>query len=78
MGLDCTCFEEGARSELLTRLAGFPPPVPSRRLRTAGERRSDAPRLAPVVVHKVISLWDEPVFPLVRKKTVLPQGAFWA
>jgi hypothetical protein len=78
MGLDFTYIEKSARNELLTRLAGFPPPVPSRRLRTASERRSEAPRLAPVVVHKVISLWDEPVFPLLRKKTVLPQGVFWA
>lgn len=56
----------------------MPPPVPMRRLRTASERKSDAPRLASVVVHKVISLWDEPVFELTRKKTVLPVGVFFA
>jgi hypothetical protein len=33
-----TYFEKSARDELLTRLAGHPPPIPQRRLRTARER----------------------------------------
>lgn len=38
VGLRFTYFEKTARNELLARLAGFPPPVPQRRLQTARER----------------------------------------
>jgi hypothetical protein len=37
-GLRFTYFEKSARHELLARLAGLPPPIPQRRLRTAHER----------------------------------------
>ena len=37
-GLEFTYFEKCARHELLSRLAGFPPPVPKRRLRDARAR----------------------------------------
>jgi hypothetical protein len=33
-----TYFEKASRQELLARLAGFPPPIPQRRLLTARER----------------------------------------
>ena len=37
-GLRFTYIEKSARDELLTRLAGHPPPIPQRRLRTARDR----------------------------------------
>jgi PilZ domain len=77
MGLDFTYFEKSARDELLTRLVGFPPPVPQRRLRSRAARGAEGK--SSVVVAPVITLWDEPVFPLVtRKQTLrsLPKGAF--
>lgn len=37
-GLRFTYFEKSSRDELLTRLAGHPPPIPQRRLRTARDR----------------------------------------
>ena len=37
-GLDFSYFERTERHELLARLAGFPPPIPRRRLRTARDR----------------------------------------
>ncbi|HKP60117.1 MAG TPA: hypothetical protein VJV78_25505 [Polyangiales bacterium] len=116
VGLDFTYFEKSARQELLARLAGFPPPLPQRRLRTARERatgrlapdgrdpsddyRSPAlrggsqrqlcglagkpepireaiskPGLISVIVQEVVSLWDEPVFPLTRTRRA-PRGVF--
>jgi hypothetical protein len=76
-GLDFTYFEKCARHELLVRLAGLPPPVPERRLRTARERThgsrqrmlfAEQPCRGSVTVHPVVQLWDEPVFPLVRRR----------
>ncbi|HEX7476290.1 MAG TPA: PilZ domain-containing protein [Polyangiales bacterium] len=79
VGLDFTYFEKCSRDELLTRLAGLPPPVPLRRLRTADERRHDEPRPAAVQVSKVVTLWHEPVFPLVHPKRMShPRGVFCA
>ncbi len=79
VGLDFTYFERSSRGELLTRLAGLPPPVPQRRVRTAVERRSDEPRPVSVLVSKVVMLWDEPVFPLVHAKRLShPRGVFCA
>lgn len=78
VGLDFTYFEKRSRDELLTRLAGFPPPVPQRRIRTAVERRLDEPRPPAVLVHKVVTLWDEPVFPLMRRRFSHPKGVFAA
>jgi hypothetical protein len=92
-GLDFTYFEKSARHELLARLAGLPPPIPQRRLRTARERASgrmlrglagkpepirDAiakPGLISVIVQEVVSVWDEPVFPLTRARRA-PRGVF--
>ncbi len=79
IGLDFTYFEKTSRDELLTRLAGFPPPVPQRRVRTPNERRAEPPRPAAVLVHQVVTLWDEPVFPLLHIKRIpSPRGAFAA
>jgi PilZ domain len=73
VGLDFTYFEKSSRNELLTRLVGFPPPIPQRRLRALSARKEDGPV---VVVSPVITLWDEPVFPLVNRKVPAPKGAF--
>lgn len=78
IGLDFTYFEKCSRDELLTRLAGLPPPVPQRRVRTPVERRLDGPRPPAVLVHKVVTLWDEPVFALTRRRFVHPRGVFAA
>jgi hypothetical protein len=95
VGLDFTYFEKSARHELLARLAGLPPPIPQRRLRTARDRMSGRvlrglagthepireaiakPGLISVIVQEVVSLWDEPVFPLTRSRRA-PRGAFRA
>jgi hypothetical protein len=61
-GLEFTYFEKCARHELLSRLAGFPPPMPRRRVREA-----QLPRVAG---------WAEPVLPLVRRKRRAPRGVF--
>lgn len=62
MGIDFTYFERSAQVELLARLAGTPPPVPQRRLRSARER--DARRYGPVLVHGII--------PLTNRKYAVP------
>jgi hypothetical protein len=71
MGIDFTYFERSARVELLSRLAGTPPPVPQRRLRSARDR--DSSRFGPVLVHGIIPLTN-------RKYPVpgYPLGAFSA
>jgi PilZ domain len=70
-GLDFTYFEKTARQELLARLAGYPPPVPRRRLQSARQRmRSNS-----VVVRPIIMLDDEPIIPLTRVRTA-PRGVF--
>jgi hypothetical protein len=50
-GLEFTYFEKAARHELLARVAGFPPPIPQRRLRTARDRQSarDAVWIRPIM-----------------------------
>jgi hypothetical protein len=74
-GLTFTYFEKSARNELLARLAGLPPPLPQRRLRTARDRERSE-RLAPriqgsVVVHSIVTLWDPPARPRAA-----PRGTF--
>jgi hypothetical protein len=50
-GLDFTYFERHARQELLARLAGYPPPIPRRRLRTARERaQADSVLIRPILM----------------------------
>jgi hypothetical protein len=50
-GLDFTYFEKLARQELLARLAGYPPPIPRRRLRTARDRAwADSVLIRPIVM----------------------------
>jgi hypothetical protein len=50
-GLDFTYFEKHARQELLARLAGYPPPIPRRRLRTARDRAwVDSVLIRPIVM----------------------------
>lgn len=61
-GLEFTYFEKCARHELLSRLAGFPPPMPRRRVREA-----QLP---------LVAAWAEPVLPLVRRKRRAPRGVF--
>jgi hypothetical protein len=75
-GLEFVYFERSARHELLVRLAGFPPPVPQRRLRTARERAEARARAGSVLVHRILTL-DEPIFPLVRRRAA-PRGVFAA
>jgi hypothetical protein len=74
-GLDFTYFEKGARQELLARLAGYPPPVPRRRVRTARERRSGPYWADAVLIRPIVMLGDDPVIPLVRRKRI-PRGVF--
>ena len=63
-GLEFTYFEKSARHELLSRLAGFPPPMPRRRVREAQ------------VSLPLVAAWAEPVLPLVRRKRRTPRGVF--
>jgi hypothetical protein len=72
-GLEFTYFEKCARHELLSRLAGFPPPVPKRRLRDA-RARGAVPES--VVVRPIVMVWGEPVFPLLKRKARAPRGVF--
>ena len=65
-GLEFTYFENSCRHELLSRLAGYPPPVPRRRVR------------ASELVRPVVTSWEEPVLPLVRRKRRAPRGVFSA
>lgn len=51
IGLEFDYFERSARNELLTRLAGVPPPVPRRRLRRARDRAAD---YGPVAVAGIV------------------------
>jgi hypothetical protein len=68
VGLDFKYFERIDRNELLSRLAGTPPPLPQRRIRSARERGMYARE----VNHGII--------PLTRRKAVvvppLPLGVF--
>lgn len=77
-GLEFTYFEKSCRHELLSRLAGFPPPVPRRRSRALVARGGGAERPAEggVVVQPLRMVWDEPVLPLVRRKLRVPRGVF--
>jgi len=63
-GLDFTYFERSSRQELLVRLAGTPPPIPSRRLRTLRARQENR-----VLVRPIVS---------VGTPSVVPSGAFHA
>lgn len=76
-GLEFVYFERVDRHELLARLAGLPPPVPQRRLRTARERAAEAARAASVLLQPIVQLDDGPVFPLVVRRSA-PRGAFAA
>lgn len=77
-GLEFTYFEKSCRHELLSRLAGYPPPVPRRRTREVKARGRSAGRQAGpgVVVQPVVMVWDDPVLPLVRRKVRAPRGVF--
>lgn len=75
-GLRFTYFDRPSRNELLTRLAGLPPPVPARAVRPL-------PRMAPaqpaVVVHRTVEVSDV-VLPLTRRifrVPAYPSGVFW-
>jgi len=72
-GLEFTYFEKSCRHELLSRLAGYPPPVPKRRVRESSARGLSVER---ALVRAVERLWDEPVLPLVRRKRRAPRGVF--
>jgi PilZ domain len=54
-GLRFTYFERSARGELLSRLAGCPPPVPQRRL-TSERLRSDSARDG-VLRQRIVTVW---------------------
>jgi len=75
-GLDFTYFEKTARNELLARLAGCPPPVPRRRLRTARERMTGPYWAEAVLVRPIITIQDKPVLPPPSAKSV-PRGVFF-
>ncbi|MGD8859348.1 MAG: PilZ domain-containing protein [Myxococcales bacterium] len=60
-GLRFTYLERRARGELLARLAGTPPPVPRRRIRSARDRvATTALPVAPVVMQPTVKLWGAP------------------
>jgi hypothetical protein len=61
-GLRFTYFEKSARHELLARLAGLPPPIPQRRLRTAHERSGTGHKSARGGVRPSVtaSCWFDP------------------
>ena len=75
-GLEFTYFEKSARHELLSRLAGFPPPVPKRRLQSVSERGSAVRGAPSVLVRPVVMVYGEPVIPLIRRKNRAPLGTF--
>jgi hypothetical protein len=64
IGLDFTYFERSSREELLTRLAGVPPPVPSRRLRTLRARHESTVLVRPILA--------------IGRPSLVPSGAFRA
>ncbi|HEY2732903.1 MAG TPA: PilZ domain-containing protein [Polyangiales bacterium] len=75
-GLDFTYFEKHARQELLARLAGYPPPVPRRRLKTARDRMREPRSSGSVVVRPIVTLSDGPIIPLTRLRSRTPRGVF--
>ena len=68
-GLRFTYFERPARNELLTRLAGLPPPIPARAMRAVPSARPTQPA---VVVQPTVELTD-PVLPLTRRIHRVPR-----
>lgn len=62
-GLRFTYFERPARNELLTRLAGLPPPVPARTVRAMPRAQPAQPA---VVVHSTVEV-PGVVLPLTRR-----------
>jgi hypothetical protein len=66
VGLDFRYFERTDRQELLTRLAGLPPPMPRRRIRTVEERVGDGS----VLVRGIVEVHTP--------RITIPRGAFWA
>jgi hypothetical protein len=73
-GLDFTYFERPARHELLARLAGLPPPVPRRRLRSARDRVSHPSWNESVLVRPIMSVGSPPAAP--TRHYSVPRGVF--
>ena len=57
-GLDFTYLPKSDRHALLTRLAGYPPPVPRRRLKTARDRVTEKTWSDAVLVRPIVTLRD--------------------
>jgi hypothetical protein len=74
IGLRFKYFERLSRIELLSRLAGMPPPIPQRRPRL-GRPPSWRPELPPVMHDAGIA---RPVIKLSRARNGVPQGVFSA
>jgi len=71
-GLEFTYFEKSARHELLSRLAGFPPPVPQHRDRRSCELRAPLG----VLMHPSSSVPDIAVVAQAQRRHGAPRGAF--
>lgn len=72
-GLRFTYLERRARAELLTRLAGLPPPIPRRRLLTARQRASNHFSYEPGLPNTVLR---QPMVRVSPASTSVPAGVF--
>lgn len=71
VGLRFTYLERFARDELLVRLAGLPPPIPQRRLKTARQRIGNEPPF-----QALGSVVPSPVMTVSRARNGVPAGVF--
>jgi hypothetical protein len=74
-GLRFTYLERRARGELLSRLAGLPPPIPQRRIQTARQRMTSHDRHF-MTTSSAVSV--RPVYQLSQRHGTVPAGVFWA
>jgi hypothetical protein len=78
-GLEFTYFEKRCRQELLSRLAGFPPPVPKRQPRRVEVCSQELQVLSSVFVSPNLTAQASlarAVTPRVVRPTSIPRGAF--
>jgi hypothetical protein len=72
-GLRFTYLERRSRAELLARLAGLPPPIPRRRLKTARQRASNQSSYELSNANAVLS---RPVVRVSSATSTVPAGVF--
>jgi hypothetical protein len=75
-GLEFTYFEKSCRHELLSRLAGYPPPVPKRPALDEYNDFDEYAELDSSLLARPIVIVQDPAVPVARRRLKVPAGAF--